>query len=76
MKRILALGLSTLLAAAAAPAAHAAAPAAAAPAAHAAAPAAAAPAAVAVPSLRVMPLGDSITAGAGSATGSSYRAPL
>ncbi|MFI9719722.1 FG-GAP-like repeat-containing protein [Streptomyces sp. NPDC052396] len=28
------------------------------------------------PALRVMPLGDSITAGSGSATGSSYRLPL
>ncbi|MFJ9691831.1 FG-GAP-like repeat-containing protein [Kitasatospora sp. NPDC101183] len=63
MKRILALGLSALLGAATVPAA---------------AQAAANPAATtaAVPSLRVMPLGDSITAGAGSATGSSYRAPL
>ncbi|MFD9688950.1 FG-GAP-like repeat-containing protein [Kitasatospora sp. NPDC059088] len=71
MKRILALGLSTLLAAAAAPAAHAAAPAA-----HAATPATTTTTTTALPSLRVMPLGDSITAGAGSATGSSYRAPL
>ncbi|MFD5433196.1 FG-GAP-like repeat-containing protein [Kitasatospora sp. NPDC127067] len=78
MKRILLLGLSTALgvagvaAAPATPAAHAAT--ATAPATHAATTAATVTAAV--PSLRVMPLGDSITAGAGSSTGSSYRAPL
>ncbi|MGW7449082.1 FG-GAP-like repeat-containing protein [Kitasatospora sp. NPDC054795] len=78
MKRILLLGLSTALgmagvaAAPSAPAAHAATTAA--PAMHAATTAATVTAAV--PSLRVMPLGDSITAGAGSPTASSYRAPL
>lgn len=74
MKRILLLGLSALLGTAGAVAAPDA------PSAHAApTPATATTTAgtgTAVPSLRVMPLGDSITAGAGSATWSSYRAPL
>ncbi|MER7846248.1 FG-GAP-like repeat-containing protein [Kitasatospora sp. NPDC096077] len=83
MNRILLFGLSAALGAAgvaAAPNPPAASAAQAAPAVKAAPAAQAAKAGsttgTALPSLRVMPLGDSITAGAGSATGSSYRAPL
>ncbi|MFI6155489.1 FG-GAP-like repeat-containing protein [Kitasatospora sp. NPDC051170] len=70
MKRVLLLGLSAALGlagAATAPFAHAT---------TTAATSAATATTPAAPSLRVMPLGDSITAGAGSSTWSSYRAPL
>ncbi|MQS15954.1 hypothetical protein F7Q99_27790 [Streptomyces kaniharaensis] len=65
MKRILLLGLSAALGVAGVAAAPGT------PSAH-----AVSIGTTAAPSLRVMPLGDSITAGAGSSTRSSYRAPL